>query len=231
MFLSRMQLNPARRDGRRLLSSAQRLHAAVLASFPDPPTGETGGPRVLWRLDQEGHKTWLYVASPDRPDFLHIVDQAGWPASDQTWVTKDYGPLLDRLDAGQRWRFRLVANPVHKVRISDDEKETKRRALVGAGARERWFLDRAERCGFQVAPAASDSEAEGDLGLDLVLAGADVASFRKGDGEARREVTIARTQYDGVLEVTDADRLRAALAAGIGPAKGYGCGLLTLAPV
>ncbi|MDU3568371.1 MAG: type I-E CRISPR-associated protein Cas6/Cse3/CasE [Cutibacterium avidum] len=44
-------------------------------------------------------------------------------------------------------------------------------------------------------------------------------------------VTLAVTQVDGVIHVADADAARGALTCGIGPAKGYGCGLMTLAPV
>ena len=42
-----------------------------------------------------------------------------------------------------------------------------------------------------------------------------------------REVAAA----DGVLDVDDADRLRSALTEGMGRAKGYGCGLMTLRQV
>ncbi len=225
MFLSRVQLNSRRRDARRLLSSAQRLHAAVLASFPDPPTGVGNGPRVLWRLDQEPQTTWLYVASPGRPDFSHVIDQAGWPASEQGWETKDYEPLLGKLDVGQRWRFRLAANPVHAVRLSANDANTARRAILAAGLREKWLLERVERCGFRLPSGTSESGQ--DLGPDLVMSAAEVVTFTKRD--AKRPVTIARTQYDGLLEITDPEKLRAALVGGIGRAKGYGCGLLTLA--
>ena len=51
--------------------------------------------------------------------------------------------------------------------------------------------------------------------------------FRKGDN--RRRVHIATARYRGTLEVTDPDKLRATLVDGIGRARGYGCGLLTLA--
>jgi CRISPR system Cascade subunit CasE len=37
--------------------------------------------------------------------------------------------------------------------------------------------------------------------------------------------------YDGILTVTDPALLRRALCHGVGRAKAYGCGLLTLAPV
>ena len=36
--------------------------------------------------------------------------------------------------------------------------------------------------------------------------------------------------FDGSLTVTDPEKLRHALSNGIGRAKGYGCGMLTLAP-
>jgi CRISPR system Cascade subunit CasE len=228
MFLSRIQLNPARRDARHLLASAQRIHAAVLLAFPDPPAGAVDGPRVLWRLDREGPRAWLYVSGPSRPDFTHLVEQAGWPASEETWLTRDYQPLLDKLDVGQRWGFRLVANPVHKVKIADNETDTQRRAMLGVGMRESWLYRKAELHGFQVATALSESGE--NLGPALTLTAADVAEFSRRDPEAggRKAVTIARTQYDGVLEVTDPESLRLALVRGIGPAKAYGCGLMTL---
>lgn len=43
-------------------------------------------------------------------------------------------------------------------------------------------------------------------------------------------VTLTRVTYNGILQVTDPAALRRALTGGIGPAKAYGCGLLTLAP-
>ena len=42
---------------------------------------------------------------------------------------------------------------------------------------------------------------------------------------------IATVTFTGILEVTDPDRFSDTLAAGIGPAKGFGCGLLSVAPL
>jgi len=75
VYLSRIQLNPQRREARWLLSSPQRLHAAVLSSFPAPPTGDRAGDaRVLWRLDQDRERVLLYVMSPHEPDFAHLAE-------------------------------------------------------------------------------------------------------------------------------------------------------------
>jgi CRISPR system Cascade subunit CasE len=42
-------------------------------------------------------------------------------------------------------------------------------------------------------------------------------------------VNLAVATFDGLLEVADADLLRRTLVSGLGPAKAYGCGLMTLA--
>src|SRR5690606_11468644 len=110
VFISRIQLNPRRRDAWRLLGSPQRMQAAVLASFVDPPVGDREGePRVLWRLDQEKERCFLYVVSPDEPDFAHLAEQAGWPTTERG-TSRPYGAFLARLAPGQQWAFRLTAN-------------------------------------------------------------------------------------------------------------------------
>jgi CRISPR system Cascade subunit CasE len=48
-----------------------------------------------------------------------------------------------------------------------------------------------------------------------------------GPGSSQR---LGAVRFDGVLVVTDLDRFRTALTAGIGAAKGFGFGLLSLAP-
>ncbi len=40
---------------------------------------------------------------------------------------------------------------------------------------------------------------------------------------------MVRATYEGMLEVADVEKLKKVLTQGIGKAKGYGCGLLTLA--
>ena len=114
MFLTKMPINPRRRGTRKLMSSPQALHAAVMAGFADARPTDEG--RVLWRLDvYDPHRVVLFVASPDQPDFTHLVEQAGWPTT-ETWTTRPYDPLLASLRPGQQWQFRLTANPVRSGR-------------------------------------------------------------------------------------------------------------------
>jgi CRISPR system Cascade subunit CasE len=52
----------------------------------------------------------------------------------------------------------------------------------------------------------------------------------EGDERLKRgRVSISHVTYQGVLDVTDAPALRRALTTGMGRAKAYGCGLMTLA--
>lgn len=226
MFISRIQLNPRRRDAWRLLGSPQRMHAAVLASFVDPPVGDREGePRVLWRLDQEQERCFLYVVSPDAPDFAHLAEQAGWPTTERGTV-KPYDGFLAALRPGQRWAFRLAANPTRYVPDREGGR-ARRLAHVTVAQQEAWLLERAGRHGFRVTTTAVHG-ADGEVEIpEVAVTRRATHTFERHGGAA--PVTIGTAQFDGRLEVVDADLLRKALVAGIGPAKAYGCGLLTLA--
>lgn len=216
MYLTRMHLNGARRGARNLLGSPQKMHAAVMSAFP--PGTDTGqsGDRVLWRVDRSPHQTTLYVSSPTRPDLTHVVEQAGWPTGDNPWQTADLMPFLTRLAGGQRWVFRLTANPVRSVRNPEGGRGSVR-AHVTVGHQEAWLRERAKGWGFDAQTLAVTERHH--------------ASFARRTDRSSNQVTVAMATYDGVLTVTDADLLRAAMRGGMGRAKGYGCGLITLAPV
>ncbi|HEX6498468.1 MAG TPA: type I-E CRISPR-associated protein Cas6/Cse3/CasE [Micromonosporaceae bacterium] len=219
MFLTRFQINPARRGARKLLSSPQAMHAAVRAAFAATEDHEQGGTRTLWRLDTVAPATvYLYIVSPGRPDLTHLVEQAGWPTT-QTWVTRSYDTLLNSLRVGQQWAFRLTANPTHSGRKTADSKDTQRFAYIREEEQATWLADRAPRHGFVLAT-------QQDGQLNLRLHHRRTQTFKRGAAD----VTLASVVYDGVLEITDTHAFRRALTSGIGHAKAYGCGLLTLAP-
>lgn len=216
-FLTQMTINPARRGARRLLASPQAMHAAVLHGYPVDDPG-----RVLWRVDRSArHRVLLYVVGPTEPDLTHLVEQAGWPTT-ETWRTTDYTPYLSRLDRGQGWRYRLTANPVSSVSAGPGRRGTVK-PHVTAAQQEKWLMDRAPSWGFELV---------GEGAVAVSARGHDAFGRRDGEGRQRPDrVTITRAQFDGVLHIVDADVLRASLTAGMGRAKAYGCGLMTLAPL
>ncbi|WP_067475778.1 type I-E CRISPR-associated protein Cas6/Cse3/CasE [Actinomadura hibisca] len=231
MYLTRFRINTGRVGARKLLASPQALHAAVMMSFAEPPrTGD--GPRVLWRLDRDGNAdTHLCIVSPMRPDLTHLVEQAGWPTTGR-WDTFDYAPFLKRLNAGDTWGFRLTANPVHSVRNKDGA-PTKPTAHLTPVHQLGWLLKRQQNAGFEVMEKPPYKQLIHDQDNphrdthDILLHGRRQLRFSKGQG---RPVTLMTVTYDGRLTVTDPDAFRATLTQGLGRAKAYGCGLMTLAP-
>lgn len=224
MFLTRFQLNPARRGTRRLLSSAQMMHAAVEASFPEEPLGEEG--RRLWRLDRSGYSTLLYIQSPQRPDLTHLAEQAGWPTT-STWQTRSMDDLLGSISDGSTWGFRLTANPTRSGR-PEGGGSTKRYGHVTVSQQTAWLLRRAEASGFAIPAGAGGDEQDSPM---LEVTDREQVRFTHRAGPNPPRVTLCRATFTGLLTVMDSDRLRAAMLHGIGPGKAYGCGLLTLAPV
>jgi CRISPR system Cascade subunit CasE len=259
MFLTRFEINRARRGCRKLLGSPQAMHAAVRAAFPGEPAFPGGpefdgheplgdqGPldefpprttppdtdvgRLLWRVDDDGRRAVLYVVSTEKPDLTHLVEQAGWPTHPQGWVTRAYEPFLSHLSSGQHWAFRLQANPTHAVKL-EGRKRSQRLGHVTVAQQVQWLLTRAESRGFRVLPTGHADPASGEPAPALVVHHRQVRGFRRRDqpqSQRRSEVTLTMAVFDGHLEILDADRLRETLTRGIGPAKAYGCGLLTLA--
>ncbi|MFJ5779763.1 type I-E CRISPR-associated protein Cas6/Cse3/CasE [Streptomyces sp. NPDC093094] len=255
MFLTRFRLNTARPGTRRLLSTPQALHAAVMASFPHILPGDRpapDAPRVLWRLDHHARaEVMLYIVSPDRPDLTHLVEQAGWPAAatpdDPGWQTRPYGPFLEQLAAGSRWSFRLTANPVQTIRRKEGEPR-KLTAHLTPVHQMGWLLDtdRQQRAGFRILekpttqrllPSGTTHQGRTHHGDRYQLTVSDTRSlaFDRSPTPAARnrtgKVTLVTATFDGRLEVTDPDALRRTLTQGIGRARAYGCGLLTLTPL
>ena len=131
MYLSRVPLGLTHLDAIAFASSPYKVHAAVEQAFAPDAVREDERGRILWRLDEvPGNEleVWLYVVSPDKPDFTHICDQVASTVS-PAWVTKEYDPVLDRVSEGQLWQFRLKANPVRKVLVDKGRRE--RAGVVG----------------------------------------------------------------------------------------------------
>jgi CRISPR system Cascade subunit CasE len=157
-----------------------------------------------------GNAGYLLAALPDKPRALKVS-----------------------LSLGERFRFRLTANPTKKTgTISKNErlemkkrgtKEPKRhgrRVALAPEAFGQWLVARSESNGFRLVGPLEDT-LRTEAGYAYVN-----KTHDSGKGQRLRSVS-----YDGLLEIIDRDRFRAALLSGIGPAKAFGFGLLSVAPV
>jgi CRISPR system Cascade subunit CasE len=228
-------MNPLRAGTRRFVRSPQALHAAVLGGISRQPIRE----RVLWRLDEESpHRLELLVLSDSRPSWEHLVEQAGWTGAEEPQaMIRDYQPLLERIEVGREFAFRLRVNPVSsskKPRMLTPEQERRREEALARGERLRgvrvapqsageqtaWLLEHLAAWGFE-APVSSANAP------DLMLVERRKATFlRQG-----KQVTLQTATFEGRIRVLDPGAARRTLLGGVGGGKAYGCGLLTLAPV
>ncbi|MFF2026720.1 type I-E CRISPR-associated protein Cas6/Cse3/CasE [Streptomyces sp. NPDC058171] len=255
-YLSKIALNPRRSSSLGLLANPHRIHATVLAGLATQPVTE----RVLWRLEHDNpHRAELLVLTESRPDWTHLVEQSGWPDADNgAPLVANYTPLLDKIVYGREFAFRLTANPVQSLRHptkpspQQAERRAKQDAQPGTAAERgvrgirmphrtthqqlHWLYDRATRHGFTI-PTTNEPTTPPTLGLGqpgtpapaVSLTSRDILRFNRHRNGPR--VTLSTATYQGRLRVTDPDALRHTLLHGIGPAKAYGQGLLTLAPL
>ena len=149
MYLSRIELDSQNRNTMRALNWPVVMHGAIERSFDDKQE------RKLWRVDYLHNRCYLLVLSESKPDFTGLREQ--FCKAEVQWETRDYQPLLDRVEAGQQYRFRLCANPVYCAKSgkkndlhSDREKRGKRLAHVTLDQQAIWLIDKAAQCGFSV---------------------------------------------------------------------------------
>lgn len=220
MYLSRLALNPRSREAQRDLAGPYDLHRTLARVFPGDRAGREGpnDGRAL------GHGL-LFRAEPDAPGGPAVLVQSlaepSWDGLPDGYARVD-GPKAfePRFQEGRRLRFRLVANPTVK----------KQRAGRSNGTRVPLVHDRAPEGHPEVTLGYLDwldRKAEaGGFAVDHVVD----APFQTSGGRAKRDLTLFGVRFDGTLTVTDPAALLAAVRGGVGPAKGFGFGLLSLAP-
>lgn len=203
MFLSQLTLNPRCADARRDLGSAYEMHRTLSRAY----TANNSKPpsRFLWRLESNaiGWKPpVVLVQSQTAGDWGVLENITDYLAVD---VEHKHLDLLALLQQGAPMRFRFLANPTVT-------RNGKRLGLTVETDQLAWLERQGIKHGFQVEFA--------------LVSGQDLLESKK---DCHR-LTIQRVLFDGRLRVVDASKLAKALVLGIGPAKSFGCGMLSLAP-
>jgi CRISPR system Cascade subunit CasE len=206
MFLTRLLLDPRSAAARRDLAEPYDMHRTMVRAFA--PEGATELPRILWRLEPSGadwSRAQVLVQSPAPGNWDHLSSLPGYLKTGGVEEAVQTRPLdlPSKLEAGRCYRFRLVANPTVT-------RGGKRLGLATQELQLAWLQRQAAKAGFEVETV-------------LVLSSDQLATHR---GEAR--IVLQRVIFEGVLKAADPHRLAQAMAAGIGPGKAFGCGLLSL---
>jgi CRISPR system Cascade subunit CasE len=213
MFLSRLSLSSGAATAPELggkSGNLYQLHQEIWALFTDGPGRQRD---FLYRFDREGSRPRIFCLSERAPRAVRGIFQ----------VESTRFNLAFR--AGESLRFALRANPVvnrqgsrHDV-VMDARWELKSRGVAAREmpafadlAQERgtaWLRERAAKYGFAVEAVRVERYEP----LDLT----------KPNGT---RVRLGTCDFSGTLTVLDEAVFLQTLRQGIGPAKGFGCGLL-----
>lgn len=203
MYLSELHVNPRSRESRRDLGAPYEMHRTIKRAFPD---GEPEGNRLLFRIDGgagDGTSRVLVQTSLAPPDWTHLPE-------DYCRQVLGPKPIAPALLPGETYAFRLHANPTVK-------REGRRFGLVREEEHLEWLRRKGAAGGFAIVQVNAASY---ELGGRL-----------HGAPSRERKASIPHfgVRFDGLLRVADASLLLETLRSGIGSAKGFGFGLLTLA--
>ena len=211
------------------------------ATLAQVHTQRSEGAGFLFRVDPlPGGRAMIVVLSQQKPDWAYAfglnpehdprtkrpIGNAGYLLAA---IPEEPRPLHVSINSGARFRFRLTANPTRKTgtlmkseRLAMEEcgmkypKRHGRRDPVPQEALEQWLRIRSEGCGFRL------------IKITAIQTGYVYFNKTHDAGNGQR---LRSARYEGILEVTDPGAFRETLASGIGSAKAYGFGLLSVAPV
>lgn len=216
---SRILVDSRDRRAMYVFGSLERLHAVIARATNSDAQDKRR--RVLWRLDKAPHGAVqrLYIVSPSDPDYAIFEEELGVHV-DRDCSSCDYEPFLDHLDSGQEWAFRVTVNPTRSIPSEGFASRGRRQPIVRRDEQTEWLFRQFRKIGCHMTINRLDQP-------EVAIRGTQQISFRK------RGTTVVLTQvtFEGILSVDDSNSLRQALVDGIGSAKAYGCGLLTLAPL
>lgn len=223
MFLHRIHLDPRCREARRDLSDPYQLHSTLCRAFSVPDRRCREG-EFLWRLEPETDPTGcprILVQSRTIPDWAGI-GMNGWLAKADPPIDLKERLKLDSLKAGQRFRFRLRANPCVT-------RNGKRQGLLRLEGQETWVERKGQRHGFSLPQLASFDLSESSQ--ERINVRISQEQMLRGNQHLGNAIRIFSVLYDGILAVTEPDNFRDSLQTGIGHGKVMGLGLLSVAPI
>jgi CRISPR system Cascade subunit CasE len=233
MFLHRIHLNPRCKEVRRDIANPYELHSTLCRAFTEPdrkcPEGE-----FLWRLEPETDSNGyprVLAQSRSIPDWSRIGIQGWFAQSPDPPIDLIEKLKLNSLRAGQKFRFRIRANP-------SVCRQGKRLGLFSQEEQEAW-LERKGRDlhGFSLLRIGSAPDR-----VDIQISQEQMLRGKRRDGKS---VSAFSVLYDGILTVIDPVEFRLALLGGsktegnierkitmgIGHGKLMGLGLLSVVPL
>ena len=223
MYLSRLTLNPRSAQVRAELARPYEMHRTLARAFPDETyskardDGDAAG--ALFRVD----------ASPREQTIVVLVQSQvapNWSALDGKCDARGHAYLLQpaeckafelNLIAGQTLAFRLRANPTKRLGRGNAKQPGKRVGLRDEREQIEWLERKADTGGFRIVRViiSRDEYIENENAIH--------------HNHQSHDLKLLAAQFDGVLQIVNAEQFLHTVARGIGSGKGFGFGLLSIA--
>ncbi|MBN2733688.1 MAG: type I-E CRISPR-associated protein Cas6/Cse3/CasE [Methanomicrobiaceae archaeon] len=231
MFLSRVTVNMHSvfsPEFQKIASGPYQIHSMLWDMFSDSEYRERD---FLYRVDLKESKPVIFIVSERKP----YCNGSLWNIE-----TKSYNPVITE---GKKLGFSLRANPIvtktipatkgqEKKRYKHDVvMDAKQRIIKEYGDKSplppvaeivqqegfRWLSSRSERLGFSIEDGFVRADAYNQV------------NFMQ--GKKNRKVSLSTIDFTGILTVKDSEKFIETLGKGVGPAKGFGCGLMLVRSV
>lgn len=247
LFLSRLALNPLRREVQRDLADCHNMHRRLLLAFPDLPDVSSAREHfgLLYRVEPTHGASVVLAQSRQTPDWTRLP--SGYLA--QAPDVKSITALYESLRPGMEFAFRLHANPTRRISNRNTDQHAqwrgKRVNLVQEADQIAWLTRKGATVGFTLLAIRAlplglprDHVESAALAAPASVAAAVTVDTRARSGgvvtgkrAGAAGLTFGSVLFEGRLRVTDVEAFRQALTQGIGSGKAYGFGLLSIAPV
>jgi CRISPR system Cascade subunit CasE len=201
IWLSKLPLNLRSSKVQLDLRDPSQMYRTLERGFGSPSGLDAA--RCLFRVDVSPHggQVGVLVQSGAQPNWSSLESMAGYLTGPA--LSKPFDP---QFAVGDELAFRLVANPAVK-------RGGKRVSLYGEEEAREWIHRKSEEGGFSL--------------TSVVAQPAEKIRCTTPRGQS---TTLSSVRFEGVLRVVDPARLAEAVRGGIGSGKGFGFGLLSLAP-
>ncbi|MCE1190383.1 MAG: type I-E CRISPR-associated protein Cas6/Cse3/CasE [Ignavibacteria bacterium] len=207
MFISKLYLNLRSRQVQKELREPYEMHRTLAKAFSDDPLA--GPERVLFRVEPElGKIVTVLVQSLQCPDWTRLTKEGYfYHSSNNAVMVKEFSADFAN---NSLFYFRLRANPTKR-----DKNSGKRIAIYGEDALQNWLNRKACQAGFEILRVEIIKERE-------------YTSHISSEGQLHTG-KHASCLFQGILRVTEQQAFNKAVEQGLGSAKGFGFGLLSLA--
>lgn len=201
MYLSRLTLNQSRL-AMNWVSNPYRVHQRLMmASDKDP--------RLLFRIEDQQTPIRILAQTWREPDWSAAF--MSFDVLSMTVECKLFDPLLA---TGAAYHFRLLANPTIKKSHLGDE-QGKRIGLLKDEDQLAWLSRKLNAAGAQILTCRVNRNG--------------MQRMKKNQRKDDATLTHLSALFEGILIVHDPLQMGVSIKKGIGPAKGFGFGLLSLA--